>query len=181
MKGVGPQNKKLNKSYACVLFPIFIIIISNQISYNKKYIILGRERIDPPSYPYKTAKQCLSIYFLLASLHHIFIYNFSIQSQYVFIHDALRELVICGDTEITAANIRIIINQLNRPIEDGNTGFQKQFQVLVHIQKERERERVRLRMRVRGRGREGGWEGEREKGMEREVNGKGIKYEIKGN
>ena len=48
--------------------------------------------------------------------------------------------MICGDTEITAANIRIIINQQNRPTENGNTGFQNQFQVLIYIQK-REGER----------------------------------------
>ena len=53
------------------------------------------------------------------------------QAQYVFIHDALSELVQCGETEVLAANLRISINQLERNITDdpNTTGYQKQFQV----------------------------------------------------
>ncbi len=37
----------------------------------------------------------------------------------VFIHNALDELLTCGDTEIAAANnMRIAIGRLSRPIED---------------------------------------------------------------
>ena len=50
------------------------------------------------------------------------------QAQYNFIHDALNELILCGDTEITAANMRIAINRLNRT-KDGETGYSKQFNV----------------------------------------------------
>ena len=45
------------------------------------------------------------------------------------VHDALRELVVCGDTEMAAANLRITFNQLNAVAEGGGTDFQKQFQV----------------------------------------------------
>ena len=46
-----------------------------------------------------------------------------------FIHDALRELVVCGDTEMAAANLRTTFNRLNAVAEGGRTDFQKQFQV----------------------------------------------------
>ena len=48
----------------------------------------------------------------------------------MFIHDALSELVVCGETEVTAANLRIVLSQLNRETEDGTTGYQTQFQVV---------------------------------------------------
>ena len=53
------------------------------------------------------------------------------QAQYVFIHDALSELVQCGETEVLAANLRISINQLKSNVADdpNTTGFQNQFQV----------------------------------------------------
>ena len=50
------------------------------------------------------------------------------QAQYNFIHDALNELILCGDTEITASNLRIAINRLSK-IKDGETGYSKQFNV----------------------------------------------------
>ena len=52
------------------------------------------------------------------------------QVQYVFIHDALDELITCGETEIAAANIRIVIGKLKRNIDHNNTtGFQAQYEV----------------------------------------------------
>ncbi len=51
-----------------------------------------------------------------------------LQTQYVFIHKALDELVTCGDTEIAAVNMRITIGKLSRTVE-GISGFQKQFEV----------------------------------------------------
>ena len=48
----------------------------------------------------------------------------------MFVHDALSELVLCGETDIPAADIRISINNLKKTITGENiTGFQKQFQV----------------------------------------------------
>ena len=53
----------------------------------------------------------------------------------MFVHDALSELVLCGETDIPAADIRISINNLKKTITGENiTGFQKQFQVyLLHF------------------------------------------------
>ena len=49
----------------------------------------------------------------------------------MFIHDSLSELVVCGETDIVAADIRIIINQMMRQVAGDTeiTGFQKEFQV----------------------------------------------------
>ena len=55
-----------------------------------------------------------------------------VQAQYVFIHDSLSELVVCGETEVAAANFRIKMTQLQIPVAGdahGTTGFQKQFEV----------------------------------------------------
>ena len=48
----------------------------------------------------------------------------------MFIHDSLSELVVCGETEIAAADVRIVMSQMKRRVAGDNiTGFQKQFQV----------------------------------------------------
>ena len=48
----------------------------------------------------------------------------------MFIYDALNELLTCGETEIAAANMRIAIGRLSRPVNTRDmTGFSKQFQV----------------------------------------------------
>ena len=54
-----------------------------------------------------------------------------LQAQYIFIHNALDELLTCGDTEVAAANMRIIIGELSQPAEAGSrvSGFQKQYEV----------------------------------------------------
>ena len=49
----------------------------------------------------------------------------------MFIHDALSELVVCGETDIPVASIRINISQLQKLIVgEAITGFQKQFKVI---------------------------------------------------
>ncbi len=55
-----------------------------------------------------------------------------VQTQYVFIHDAMNELVNSGDTEIAAVNMRITIGKLSRTVEgrENIAGFQKQFEVI---------------------------------------------------
>lgn len=53
----------------------------------------------------------------------------TMQKQYEFVHCALSELVMCGETEVAAVNLRIAVNNLERETEDGITGFQKQLQV----------------------------------------------------
>ena len=50
----------------------------------------------------------------------------------MFIHDALSELVVCGETDILAANIRINTNHMKEcSTGEAITGFLKQFQVTV--------------------------------------------------
>ena len=53
----------------------------------------------------------------------------------MFIHDSLSELVVCGETDIVAADIRIIINQMMRQVAGDmeTTGFQKEFQVISFV------------------------------------------------
>ena len=52
------------------------------------------------------------------------------QGQYAFIHDALNELIMCGETEIAATNLKTTINHLSTRIEGKEiTGFEHQFQV----------------------------------------------------
>ena len=55
------------------------------------------------------------------------------QAQYVFIHDALNEYITCGETEITASNLRAKFTYLSKQIPGkGITGFMNQFQVRPH-------------------------------------------------
>ena len=54
---------------------------------------------------------------------------FVVQKQYEFIHCGLSELVVCGETEVASANLRIAVNNLKKMGEDGMTGFQKQMKV----------------------------------------------------
>ena len=52
----------------------------------------------------------------------------------MFIHDSLSELVVCGETEIAAADVRIVMSQMKRQVAGDNiTGFQKQFQVSTYV------------------------------------------------
>ena len=52
------------------------------------------------------------------------------QAQYIFIHDALDELITCGETDISAAGLRVKVNRLRKTIPGkGITGFAEQFQV----------------------------------------------------
>ena len=48
----------------------------------------------------------------------------------MFIHDALKELIMCGQTEIAATNLRTAIDYLSTQIEGKEmSGFEHQFQV----------------------------------------------------
>ncbi len=53
-------------------------------------------------------------------------------AQYVFIHTAMLEFLSCGDTEVAAANMRIAIGRLSRPLEQGSeiSGYKSQYEVL---------------------------------------------------
>ena len=51
----------------------------------------------------------------------------------MFIHDAMNELVVCGETEVLAPNIRVNISRMERLVvgEEAVSGFQKQFEVFA--------------------------------------------------
>ena len=52
----------------------------------------------------------------------------------MFVHDSLSELVMCGETEVAAGDLRIKIMSLQKPVEgdpSGLTGYHKQFQVYI--------------------------------------------------
>ena len=55
-----------------------------------------------------------------------------IQAQYVFIHDALEELITCGDTSFSVQNMRVKVNKMSKADPETEiTGYQKEFQVGV--------------------------------------------------
>ena len=57
--------------------------------------------------------------------------NFVNQAQYIFCHDAVLEVMLCGDTSIAAPNLRTQVFMLSsEDPETGKTGFEKQLQVL---------------------------------------------------
>ena len=56
------------------------------------------------------------------------------QPQYIFIHDALDELITCGETDILATGLTVKVNRLRKTIPGkGITGFAEQFQVDLKI------------------------------------------------
>ena len=53
------------------------------------------------------------------------------QEQYVLIHDALNDYITCGDTSVVAYQLRMAIHDLDKE-EDGQSGFERQFEVHTH-------------------------------------------------
>ena len=52
----------------------------------------------------------------------------------MFIHDAILESVTCGDTQISAGDLRKQIQRMSQVVQDKScTGFQFQFQVLEQV------------------------------------------------
>ena len=59
--------------------------------------------------------------FFFLALHSLCL-SLALQAQYVFIHDSLSELVMCGETEVGATNFRIKMNELQKPIAGDPSG-----------------------------------------------------------
>ena len=58
---------------------------------------------------------------------------YALQEQYIFINDAILESVTCGDTQITASDLRRAIQILSRQDPQTRlTGFENQFKVYTH-------------------------------------------------
>ena len=51
------------------------------------------------------------------------------QDQYIFIHDAILESVMCGDTQINASEFKAALHTLKSRTQSGETGFEHQFGV----------------------------------------------------
>jgi protein tyrosine phosphatase len=56
------------------------------------------------------------------------------EAQYIFCHDAILEYLLCGDTSVSAPNLRMHIRQMSKtdPLTD-QTGFDKQLQLLEKV------------------------------------------------
>ena len=55
------------------------------------------------------------------------------QEQFIFIHDAILEELVCGDTQIDASGFRAAMDDLSQQhVLTNTTGFEKQFKV-VHV------------------------------------------------
>ena len=75
---------------------------------------------------------CVYVHVCLSEIVNDNDYNMYVylQAQYVFIHDALNELITCGQTDIVASALRTKVNFLSKIVPaKGITGFQNQFQV----------------------------------------------------
>lgn len=61
--------------------------------------------------------------------------NYMVQTedQYMFIHDALLEAVICGNTEVPARNLHSHIQKLMLPEIDNITGMELEFKKLLCV------------------------------------------------
>ena len=54
------------------------------------------------------------------------------QEQYIFIHDVVLESVTCGNTQISARDLKFVITKLgDRDQITGKTQFEAQFEVCV--------------------------------------------------
>jgi len=54
------------------------------------------------------------------------------QDEYIFIHDAILESVMCGDTQINASEFGAALLTLKSRTQSGETGFEHQFKVSIH-------------------------------------------------
>ena len=54
-----------------------------------------------------------------------------LQEQYIFIHRAVRELLLCGDTTIKNVDLKCAVNQMKAKRQgEKEIGLKKQFKVL---------------------------------------------------
>ena len=52
------------------------------------------------------------------------------QDQYIFLHDSISELVVCGDTQVVTADLRRVMNMLQDVEQEGGvSGYERQYNV----------------------------------------------------
>ena len=87
------------------------------------------------------------------------------QAQYVFIHDALEELITCGDTAVSSSNLRVKMGKMHKIIpEKAISGFSDQFKVRAGAGRQGGRQAGREGGGGGGGGGQGGRQGGREAG-----------------
>ena len=58
-----------------------------------------------------------------------------LQEQYIFVHEAVLEIITCGDTEITSNTFASQLVELKQPVDPqtGETRLQTQFAILSKV------------------------------------------------
>ncbi|CAI8032659.1 Receptor-type tyrosine-protein phosphatase F [Geodia barretti] len=85
------------------------------------------------------AEKTVNVYEFLTGLRRRRVLMVQTLPQYVFIHDALCELITCGETDIAAPALKVKIQRLSKVIPGkGVTGFQEQFQLLDQVSRKPE-------------------------------------------
>jgi protein tyrosine phosphatase len=80
------------------------------------------------------AEKTVNVYEFLVGLRKKRVLMVQTLPQYVFIHDALCELITCGETDIAAPALKVKIQRLSKIIPGkGISGFQEQFQLLDQV------------------------------------------------
>ena len=64
----------------------------------------------------------------------IFLHNPCCQAQYIFIHDALDDLITCGETAFNVQSLRVKVSKMSKVIPGTDkTGYQEQFEVRMYM------------------------------------------------
>ena len=80
------------------------------------------------------AEDTVNVYEFLRNMRAKRVFMVQTLAQYVFIHDALEELVTCGETDISAGNLRVKVNKLHKIIPSkAISGFEDQFKLLDSV------------------------------------------------
>ena len=58
---------------------------------------------------------------------------FVLKAQYEFIHYVLGELVVCGETEVTASNLKSFTDSLREPVNDSGLTLSQQHMKVTLI------------------------------------------------
>jgi len=76
----------------------------------------------------------VNVYEFLRNMRAKRVFMVQTLAQYVFIHDALEELITCGETDISATNLRFRVNKLHKIIPGkAISGFEDQFRLLDQV------------------------------------------------